>query len=80
MGLFEADLRIHTRLIALERRLAELEERRAMSYRGIWSQDEHYSEGDYCTHAGSLWHANEGTRSHPGRDASWQLCVKRSRA
>jgi hypothetical protein len=71
--MFEIDQR-------LSARIAELEQAKGISYRGIWSEDEQYSEGDYVTHAGSLWHANETTRSRPGRDSTFQLCVKRGRA
>ena len=63
-----------------DRKLAELEQHKGIAYRGIYSAEETYSEGDYVTHAGGLWHANETTRSRPGSDQSFQLCVKRGRA
>ena len=79
-GLFEADLRIHNRLIALERRLAELEQNKGIAYRGVHLDGDHYEAGDYVTRSGSLWCALEPTRSRPGtRFLLAVVCQKRAR-
>jgi len=47
-------------------------------YMGPYQESRTYGKGDFCTHAGSLWHANHATRGRPGDDGSgWQLAVKR---
>ena len=78
--LFECDNRVAKRIQRLEAKLAQLEQRKGFAYVGIWSASETYTEGDFATHAGSLWHCNAATsRSRPGTDDSWQLAVKRGR-
>ncbi len=63
----------------LEARIRALEERPVMRYCGVWSADDHYAEGEFCTHAGSLWACREKTRSRPGTDDTWQLAAKKGR-
>ncbi|MGL1834935.1 hypothetical protein ACKVEX_15175 [Rhodocyclaceae bacterium SMB388] len=68
------------RIDALERRLAELEGSTKMLYRGVWKPGATASKGEFWTHAGSVWHANETTDQQPGADyLAWTLAVKRGR-
>jgi hypothetical protein len=78
--LFECDKRLAKSIERLEAKLAALEQRKAFSYCGVWDGSETYTEGDFATHAGSLWHCNAATsRSRPGTDDTWQLTVKRGK-
>lgn len=61
----------------LERRIAELEGRGEMKYCGIWEDGREYLRGNFTTTNGSLWHAEQPTRSRPGTDSTWRLAVKR---
>jgi hypothetical protein len=65
------------KILALEAKVAALEARPTLGYRGVWSIDEQYNLGNFATSDGSLWHCNKSTRSRPGTDASWTLCCKR---
>jgi hypothetical protein len=38
-----------------------------------------YQARSIVAYDGSMWHANETTRSRPGRTGAWTLCVKRGR-
>lgn len=69
------------RIAALERRIADLEARPRMVYRGTWAPDAVYGIGEYATDHGSVWHCNAaaGTRERPGNSAAWTLAVKRGR-
>ena len=68
------------KLARLEAKLTALEHKKVFC-RGVWDGSETYTEGDFATQAGSLWHCNVATsRSRPGTDDSWQLAVKRGRA
>ena len=68
------------KLAKLVQQIERRESSRAMAYRGIWdSSVTDYAEGDYVTHAGGLWHANQATRAKPGTSDDWQLAVKRGR-
>lgn len=51
----------------------------ALRYCGTWKADRDYSEGNFATEDGSIWHANCATTSRPGTDASWTLAVKHGR-
>lgn len=49
-------------------------------YRGVFTSDEEYVEGDMVTFGGSLWHANETTKDKPGEGSrAWTLAAKRGR-
>ena len=61
----------------LLKRIEELEQRSAMTYRGVWSADEQYVLGNFCTDRGSLWHCNQTTRERPGDGRAWTLAVKK---
>lgn len=70
---------------AMHRRIMDLESAAAdrakggMTYRGVFRDGTEYPEGSVVTHQGSLWHANQETKSTPGRGGGWQMCVKRGR-
>lgn len=64
----------------LRQRIAELEQRSTMSYRGTWDPQVTYRRGDVVTHAGAAWHAAGETHADkPGIGASWRLMVKAGR-
>jgi hypothetical protein len=48
-----------------------------MKYCGIWEEDREYLRGGFVTTNGSLWHAEQPTRSRPGTDSTWRLAVKK---
>ena len=48
-------------------------------YVGVFESGNAYREGNFCTHAGSLWHCECDTSSVPGTDLSWVLCCKRGK-
>lgn len=64
---------------ALETRVADLEERPTVEYRGVWKSDEKYKRGHLVTHSGSVWHCElAGSGIVPGNGATgWRLAVKR---
>ena len=70
-------------LMALRARVKDLEQQskqsKGMKYCGVWSPVEQYDAGDCVTQDGSVWHANQTTRSKPGTDNSFTLAVKRGR-
>ncbi|TSD88068.1 portal protein [Mycobacterium sp. KBS0706] len=59
--------------------MKEAEQRRGITYRGVWKAGDFYAAGHVVTHEGSGWHANSETKSRPGQDRSWTLMVKRGR-
>lgn len=64
----------------LQERVAELEQRRGMRFRGVWNQHDQYDEGDFATDHGAGWVAKCLTRQRPDYGCSdWQLAVKRGR-
>ena len=65
------------RIAALERHIAALEARPTMRYRGVWSAEQPYNEGEFCTDHGSIFYCRTATRARPGTSANWQLAVKR---
>ena len=74
-----------TREIArLERRLAEVESRKSLEYRGIWKAGESYERGDFVSYRGSMWACCAPTSGYaPGEvgegSACFQLAVKKGR-
>lgn len=64
------------RIAELEKRIADLEARPQMQYRGIWNADTQNNAGDFVTHGGSMWFARRSTRTRPGSSDDWQLAVK----
>jgi len=69
-----------SRVAALEQRIAALEAKPAvLRYMGPFEQGREYVQGEFVTHRGSLWHANERTNVKPGDGAAWTLAVKAGR-
>lgn len=65
------------KLDELSARLANLEAHHAdFKYMGTWQSGREYRKGNFCTHAGSIWHANEHNVDKPGASNSWTLAVK----
>ncbi|WP_156936522.1 hypothetical protein [Mesorhizobium sp. LNJC384A00] len=66
---------------ALEARLAEIESKPGMAYRGVWQRDAAYRRGDVCTHQGSSWHCelDQSQGLQPGEGLGWKLMVKKGR-
>ena len=44
---------------------------------GVWLEGREYHSGNLTVHNGSLWCAQERTKSKPGTNGEWQLWVKR---
>jgi hypothetical protein len=63
----------------IDLRLQTIENAGATAYQGTYDPDRQYSKGQFVTHNGSLWHANELTRARPGDGPDWTLAVKRGR-
>ncbi|MER9733043.1 hypothetical protein [Mesorhizobium sp. M0217] len=65
---------------ALEARLAEIESRPQLEYRGVWKSTDAYRRGDLTTYDGSMWHAQVGSQGLvPGQGEGWRLCVKKGK-
>jgi len=45
-------------------------------YQCAMKDERQYNKAEIVTHAGSMWHCNRSTRSQPGTDDSFTLCVK----
>lgn len=46
-------------------------------YVGVFQPGQRYERGQFATHAGGIWHANESTTEHPGSGSeAWTLAVK----
>jgi hypothetical protein len=71
--------RSDTAMTALEARVAELEARPTLDYKGIWDSETVYRRGDCVTRSGSVWHCErDRTRGIlPGVGDGWRLAVKR---
>lgn len=71
-------LRTHTaRNKRLEARIAALEARPQLAYRGIWDPRETYQKSEIVTDHGSMFFCRCETKERPGVSSDWQLCVKR---
>lgn len=66
---------------ALEQRLAQIESRATLAYKGVWQRDAAYRRGDVCTHQGSSWHCDldQSQGLQPGEGLGWKLMVKKGR-
>lgn len=65
------------RLGPLEERIRALEaQTKAMTYQGTYSGGRMYHKGNFCTHNGSIWHANKDTQDKPGASNDWTLAAK----
>lgn len=60
----------------LSTRLATIEARGELAYRGVWTNGVLYRRGNFATHGGSVWACLEDTVTAPP-GAHWQLAVKR---
>jgi hypothetical protein len=60
-------------------RLDKLEMQHAdWKYVGVWSGDRQYSENNWCTYDGSVWHAQRDSKgAKPGDGDSWRLAIRR---
>ncbi|WP_164780226.1 hypothetical protein [Mesorhizobium sp. M7A.F.Ca.US.011.01.1.1] len=68
------------RCMSLETRLAEIESRPQLEYRGVWKSSDAYKRGDLTTYDGSMWHAQVGSQGLvPGQGEGWRLCVKKGK-
>jgi hypothetical protein len=65
-------------LRGIDTRTTTIESRSWLKYRGVWTEQEQYNEGDLATDHGSLWFARRSTRTRPP-SADWQLAAKRGR-
>ncbi|MBS0245496.1 MAG: hypothetical protein JSR61_02670 [Proteobacteria bacterium] len=64
----------------LELRVAELEERPDIEYRGVFEPGATYQRGHFATDDGSVWFCNRETKTRPSEGGSnWTLAVKRGR-
>jgi hypothetical protein len=66
--------------ITLEQKVAEIQQRPTLKYRGVWSAQETYPASTFITHAGSVWHSDvesTGVRPGEGGNVIWRLAVKR---
>jgi len=66
-------LRLQERIETLERQGPELR------YCGVWREGNAAERGNFYTHQGSIWHANEPTTTKPGTSDSWTLACKHGR-
>jgi hypothetical protein len=65
---------------ALEQRVADLEARPTMQFKGYWDCDTAYEAGDCVSRGGSMWIAKSANIGvNPGGAPQWALCVKRGR-
>jgi len=71
----EAFRELKARVVALEARTANFK------YVGVFKQGNAYAAGNFCTHDGSVWHANRDTIEQPGTSSgAWTLAVKKGRS
>lgn len=68
------------KLAALEARIAALECKPSLQYRGVWVEVEPYKSGDFVTFDGAVWACKRSNPGAPGKDHDgWQLAVQRGR-
>lgn len=67
---------VNAAIAPLLARLEALEQRPALSYRGVFKQGSAYREGSLTTHNGGLWLARADSTQRPGSGAEWTLIVK----
>ncbi len=67
----------------LEQRLAAVEGRKMMSYKGVYAAGHAYEEGDAVTHRGSMWVCCSPTSGAPGEigaaSGCWRLAVRKGK-
>jgi hypothetical protein len=64
----------------LEAKIAALEAKPSVEYRGVHQTGTTYAEGNLITRSGSLWLALRETTQTPGQSGDWRLVVKRGEA
>lgn len=65
------------RIDALEEKVRDAERKGyGIRYAGVWRDGKSYECGQFATHRGGLWHANEDTETRPGSGPHWTLAVK----
>jgi hypothetical protein len=66
-------------IAGLKARLAAIEAKAVIEYRGIWKSGQRYPRGTAITHDGGLWIADDVTDQRPGNgpENGWRLAVKR---
>jgi hypothetical protein len=70
--------KLEPRIAELGARIAHLEARKSIEYRGTWRSDREFGEGDLVTHAGQLFICKgHGVRSKPGSSVDWVLASKK---
>ena len=68
-------------IVALEQRIAALERKPSVKFRGVYEHGKAYQPGDAATHHGSLWICTAATTGEPNRDfVAWKLAVKKGDA
>ena len=71
---------IRDRILQLQERIEQLEQKQIGPYCGDWTEGTTYERGSLVTCGGSLWHANVATHTRPHVDNSlWTIAVKRGR-
>jgi hypothetical protein len=61
----------------LEARVAVLEQKPSVNFRGVFEHGQSYQPGDACTHVGGLWICRAETTGQPNQDFhGWTLAVK----
>ena len=67
-------------LLALRRKVQQLEARPQLKYSGTWKHNDEYAENSLVSHSGSLFIATIKSKGlRPGDGSAWKLCVKRGR-
>ncbi|MGX1321811.1 hypothetical protein AB7M17_005264 [Bradyrhizobium sp. USDA 377] len=69
------------RLIEVEKKTLEIQERPLVPWAGTWTADKEFTRHSFCSDRGSMWYAlidSKGVRPGSG-DGVWRLCVKAGR-
>ena len=83
-GIHSANWRMFENLLAMTfeliKRVADLERRPQVEFKGVWREGQAYPRGAMVSHQGSTWCAMNDHPGRPGEPSSnWQLAVKRGR-
>jgi hypothetical protein len=63
----------------LQHKVDELQQRPAVTDKGVWTHGRIYAPGDGVTKDGSFWICQRQTDTCPGNGADWRIAVKRGR-
>jgi hypothetical protein len=70
--------KLYAEITMLREKVADLEQRPAIAYKGTWDPSRLYAAGDLVTFSGSMWAAKTASVSRrPPDAAAWQLCVRK---